>query len=52
MLEVTRLNLEVVDLKSRTLQLQGRLELQARREKTLESMALGRKAPAGEDGAA
>lgn len=49
-LEVTRLNLEVVDLKSRTLQLQGRLELQARREKTLESMALGPKAPAGEDG--
>jgi hypothetical protein len=51
-LEVTRLNLEVVDLRSRTLQLQGRLELQARREKTLESMALGRKAPAGEDGPA
>ena len=51
-LEVTRLNLEVVDLKSRTLQLQGRLELQARREKTLESMALGSRAPAGEDGPA
>jgi hypothetical protein len=51
-LEVTRLNLEVVDLRSRTLQLQGRLELQARREKTLESMALGRKALPGEDGPA
>ena len=51
-LEVTRLNLEVVDLKSRALQLQGRLELQARREKTLESMALGSRAPAGEDGPA
>jgi hypothetical protein len=50
-LEVTRLNLEVVDLKSRTLQLQGRLEFQARREKTLEAMALGT-APGGEDGAA
>jgi hypothetical protein len=51
-LEVTRLNLEIVDLKSRTLQLQGRLEFQARREKTLESMALGGEAPGGEDGAA
>lgn len=51
-LEVTRLNLEIVDLKSRTLQLQGRLEFQARREKTLETMALGGKAADGEDGAA
>jgi len=51
-LEVTRLNLEVVDLRSRALQLQGRLEFQARREKTLESMALGPQAPDGEDGAA
>ena len=51
-LEVTRLNLEVVDLKSRTLQLQGRLEFQARREKTLETMALGRTAPDREDGTA
>jgi hypothetical protein len=50
-LEVTRLNLEIVDLKSRTLQLQGRLEFQARREKTLETMALGGKAPDREDGA-
>src|SRR5260221_357728 len=40
-LEVTRLNLEIVDLKNRSLQLQSRLELLARREKTLESMALG-----------
>ncbi len=51
-LEVTRLNLEIVDLKSRALQLQGRLDLQARREKTLEAMALGRTPPGGEDGAA
>jgi hypothetical protein len=50
-LEVTRLNLEIVDLRSRTLQLQGRLEFQARREKTLETMALGRKASDREDGA-
>jgi hypothetical protein len=51
-LEVTRLNLEVVDLRSRMLQLQGRLELQSRREKTLESMALGTPPSRGEDGAA
>jgi hypothetical protein len=51
-LEVTRLNLEVVDLRSRMLQLQGRLDFQSRREKTLEAMALGRTAPGGEDGAA
>jgi hypothetical protein len=51
-LEVTRLNLEIVDLKSRTLQLQGRLDFQARREKMLESMALGPTAPGGEDGTA
>jgi hypothetical protein len=50
-LEVTRLNLEIVDLRSRTLQLQGRLEFQARREKTLETMALGRTASDREDGA-
>ena len=40
--ELTRLNLEVQDLKSRNLQLQGRLELLARREKTLESMVVYR----------
>jgi hypothetical protein len=37
-LELTRLNLEVQELKNRNLQLQGRLELLTRREKTLESM--------------
>jgi hypothetical protein len=37
-LELTRLNLEVAELKHRVLQLQGRLEFQARREKTLEDM--------------
>ena len=41
-LELTRLNLEVQDLKNRNLQLQGRLELLARREKTLESMVVFR----------
>jgi hypothetical protein len=44
-LEVTRLNLEVQELKNRTLQLQGRLEAQARREKTLESMVVLRDDP-------
>jgi hypothetical protein len=39
-LEVTRLNLEVTDLKNRALQLQGQLELQARREKALEDALL------------
>ena len=41
-LEMTRLNLEVQDLKNRVLQLQGRLELQVRREKTLEEMVVYR----------
>jgi predicted oxidoreductase len=41
-LEVTRLNLEVQELKNRALQLQGRLEAQARREKALESMVVFR----------
>jgi hypothetical protein len=36
--ELTRLNLEVQELKNRALQLQARLDLQARREKTLETM--------------
>jgi hypothetical protein len=40
--EVTKLNLEVQDLKNRNLQLQGRLELQVRREKTLEGMVVFR----------
>jgi hypothetical protein len=37
-LELTRLNLEVQELKHRALQLEARLEMQARREKTLEAM--------------
>jgi hypothetical protein len=36
-LEITRLNLEVTDLKQRALQLQGRLDLQAQRGKALEA---------------
>ena len=40
--EMTKLNLEVQDLKNRVLQLQGRLELQIRREKTLEDMVVYR----------
>jgi hypothetical protein len=40
--EMTKLNLEVQDLKNRVLQLQGRLELQVRREKTLEEMVVYR----------
>jgi hypothetical protein len=51
--EVTRQNLELQDLKNRNLQLQGRVEFLARREKTLESMVVFRdfdesaKAPEG-----
>jgi hypothetical protein len=41
--EITRLNLEVQELKNRNLQLQGRVEFLARREKTLESMVVYRK---------
>jgi hypothetical protein len=52
-LEVTRLNLEIVDLKNRSLQLQSRLDFLARREKTLEAMALDPEAAgAREDGSA
>jgi hypothetical protein len=40
--EITKLNLEVQELKNRNLQLQGRLEFQARREKTLEEMVVYR----------
>lgn len=36
--ELTRVNLDVQDLRSRVLQLQGRLELHARREKALEAL--------------
>ena len=46
-LEVTRLQLEVRDLKQQSLQLQARADLQARREKALEEIALrGRRPPA------
>jgi len=41
-LELTKLNLELQDLRNRNLQLQGRLELLARREKTLEDMVVYR----------
>lgn len=40
-LEVTRLNLEVQDLKNRALEAQARIDFQARRQKALESLALG-----------
>jgi len=40
-LELTRLSLQVQELRSRNLQLTGRLELLARREKTLEEMVAG-----------
>ncbi len=43
--EVTRLNLELQDLKNRQLQLQGRLELLQRREKTLEDLVVYRDDP-------
>jgi hypothetical protein len=49
-LEVTRQNLELQELKNRNLQMQGRIELLARREKTLESMVAFR--PEDESGAA
>lgn len=46
-LEVTRLSLEVQDLKHRALQMQARAEFQARRNKTLEEIVLeGRRPPA------
>jgi len=43
-LELTRLELELAELKNRNLQLQGRVELLARRGKTLEDM-LGEREP-------
>jgi hypothetical protein len=46
-LELTRLSLDVQDLKNRNLQLQGRLELLIRREKTLESMVVFREDAGG-----
>ncbi len=48
-LEVTRLNLELQDLKNRNLQLQGRVEFLARREKTLEDMVVYREEPPPKD---
>ena len=45
-LELTRLNLEVQDLKHRALQMEARAEFQARRNKTLEEIVLeGRRPP-------
>jgi hypothetical protein len=45
-LELTRLNLEVQELKHRALQLQARAEFQERRNRTLEEIALpGRRPP-------
>lgn len=44
-LEVTRLNIELQDLRNRNLQLQGRLELLVRREKTLEGLVAYRDEP-------
>jgi hypothetical protein len=48
-LELTRLNLEVQDLKHRALQMQARAEFQDRRNKTLEEIVLeGRRPPTAE----
>jgi hypothetical protein len=47
--EVTKLNLELQDLKNRNLQLQGRLEQLLKREKTLESMVVFREDAQGEE---
>ena len=53
-LAVTRQSLEIHDLKNRLLQLQGRLDLQARREKALEALLAeqGKDGPGGEAGGA
>jgi hypothetical protein len=51
-LAVTRQSLEIHDLKNRLLQLQGRLDLQARREKALEALLPAREGSDGEGGAA
>lgn len=47
-LELTRLNLEVQDLKQRALQMQARAEFQARRNKTLEELLLEGRRPEAE----
>ncbi len=51
--EVTRLNLELQDVKNRYLALQGKVEFDSRREKTLEQMVVYREEPEkkGPDGA-
>jgi hypothetical protein len=46
-LELTRLNLEVQELRRRNLQLTGHVELLARREKTLEDMVAAAEAQSG-----
>jgi hypothetical protein len=51
-LALTRQQLEIDDLKNRLLQLQGRLDLQARREKALEALLPAREGSDGEGGAA
>jgi hypothetical protein len=50
-LELSRLNLEVQELRNRNLQLQGRLEALARREKTLEGMVAYREEGTKDGGA-
>jgi hypothetical protein len=50
-LELSRLSLEVQDLRNRNLQLQGRLEALARREKTLEGMVAYREEGTKDGGA-
>jgi hypothetical protein len=47
-LELTRLQLEVRDLKQQSLQLQARADLQSRREKALEEIALQNRRPPSE----
>ena len=47
-LELTRLNLEVAELKNRNLQLQGRVELLARRSRALEDLVAERGVGSGE----
>jgi hypothetical protein len=49
--ELTKLNLEVQELKNRNLQLQGRLDALVRREKTLEDMVVYRDDASGASGA-
>ena len=48
--EITKLNLEIQDLKNRNLELRGRVDFLARREKTLEDMVVYREQEAGEPG--